>query len=1088
MNALIKFALHHRLLIVCLCLVTLVTGSITMAKLPIDIFPSLTRPRVTVMTECPGLSPEEVESLVTLPLEVAFNGATGVEAVRSSSGIGLSVIYVEFGWNTNIYVARQVVNERIAVVRDRLPETVKPELAPISSIMGQIVMVGMYSRDGSTPPMEVRTLADWAVRPRLLTIPGVAQVITMGGGRKQYQVKVEAAKLQAFDVTLDEVEQAVSESNQNATGGYLERGAREFLVRGLGRIQSVRDLEQTVVKAHGERSVLVGDIATVVEAPQVKRGDSSVNGHPSVVLTIAKQPTSDTRQLTEQIMRALNELKSSLPPDIQIEPELFQQREFIDRGIHNVLEALRDGAVLVLIILFLFLMNVRTTLITLTAIPLSIVITGLVFYFTGQSINVMTLGGLAVAMGELVDDAIVDIENVFRRLHLNARLPHPKPSLDVIYHASIEVRGCIVFGTMLVILVFLPLFALSGVEGRLFAPLGIAYIVSILASLLVSLTVTPVLGSLLLARQIERQGKQSSKGDGHGDPHTADSFLLRILKRAITPVIQFSMNPFGLKLILMTVVAAIVGSGILIVSLGTDFLPSFDEGAAQVNITLPPGSSLETSNRVTRMVDKAFRRHMAPDTGEEKSAEAPTHAPSFPFNLLASSSAGPVDKSLIRAFVRRSGRAEMDEHAEGVNVTEYILTMNPHSGVSRQEALAILRQDLEQIPGIEYEAEQPLAHLISHMLTGVSAQIAIKVFGDDLDTLRKTANEIKSAISGIPGLAPPVVEAQTLIPQLRIELNREKLAHCGITPGHVNRLIETALNGRTVSTVLEGSRTFDLVVKMDDESRTNVDAIRRLVVDLPNGGTVPLAAVARIYDGAGPNSISHERTKRRITIRGNTTDRDLGSVVADIQTAVKKNVRLPEGYFIEYGGQFEAQQDATRLISILSLVSLTGVFLVLYTQFPSTRIVLQIMLALPTAFVGGAVALWLTGQTLTVASMVGFISLGGIAARNGILLVAHYVHLMKEEGEHFTESMILRGSLERLAPVLMTALTAGIGLVPLVLGGQQPGKEILYPVATVILGGLITSTICEYVVHPGLFWRFSGSAAMRLSKATSHIE
>ena len=1092
MNALIKFALHNRMLIVCLSLITLVAGSMTMASLPIDIFPSLTRPRVTVMTECPGLSPEEVETLVTLPLEVAFNGATGVEAVRSSSGIGLSVIYVEFGWNTNIYVARQIVNERIAIVRDRLPEEVKPELAPISSIMGQIVMVGMYSKDGSTKPMDVRTLADWAVRPRLLTIPGVAQVITMGGGRKQYQVKVDAAQLQAHDVSLEDVEQALKESNQNATGGYLERGSLEFLVRGIGRVQSISDLEQTVVKSHGERSVLVRDVARVVEGPQVKRGDSSVNGHPAVVLTIAKQPTADTRGLTDKIIRALEELKASLPADIEIEPGLYQQREFIDRGIHNVLEALRDGAVLVLIILFLFLMNVRTTLITLTAIPLSIVITGLVFYFTGQSINVMTLGGLAVAMGELVDDAIVDIENVFRRLHLNARLPHPKPSLDVIYHASIEVRGCIVFGTMLVILVFLPLFALSGVEGRLFAPLGVAYIVSILASLLVSLTVTPVLGSLLLAGQIERQGKldaaKAAAGDAShaADPHGGDSYLLRILKRGITPVIHFSMNPWGLKLILLTVFAAIAGSGILVVSLGTDFLPPFDEGAAQVNITLPPGSSLETSNRVTRMVDKAFRKHMAADKTAGSTAAGQGTNAAFLFNLFSAAEAGdPNDKSLIKALVRRSGRAEMDEHAEGVHVTEYIVSMNPHSGVSRQGALAILRKDLEAIPGVEYEVEQPLAHLISHMLSGVSAQIAIKIYGDDLDTLRSKANEIKSAITGIPGLAPPVVEAQTLIPQLRIELNREQLALNGLTPGDVNRVVETALNGRTVSTILEGARTFDLVVRMDDEYRTDVDAIRRLVISLPSGGHIPLSAVSRIYDGAGPNTISHERTKRRITIRGNTTDRDLGSVVADIQAAVKQKVKLPEGYFIEYGGQFEAQQEATRLISILSLVSLAGVFLVLFTQFPSTRIVLQIMLALPTAFVGGAVALWLTNQTLTVAGMVGFISLGGIAARNGILLVAHYLHLMKEEGEEFTEAMILRGSLERLAPVLMTALTAGIGLVPLVLGGQQPGKEILYPVATVILGGLITSTICEYVVHPGLFWRFSGSAAKRLATSSN---
>jgi CzcA family heavy metal efflux pump len=1042
MNWLIRFSLHHRLLVVSLAMIALGLGTRTMIGLPIDIFPNLTRPRVTVMTECPGLSPEEVETLVTFPMETAFNGATGVEAVRSSSGIGLSVLYVEFGWNTDIYVARQTVNERLATVSSRMPEGVKPELAPISSIMGQIMMVGMYSKEGKTPPLEVRTLADWVVRPRLLTIPGVAQVITMGGGRKQFQVLVDPEQLTAFGVTLQDVEIALRESNQNATGGYVEQGSLEFLVRGVGRIQSVADLEESVVKSTTGRAVLIRDVAKIREGAQIKRGDSSVNGHPAVVLTIAKQPQGDTRRLTEEVTAALEEVKKALPADIVIEGEIYQQREFIDRGIENVLEALRDGAILVLIILFLFLLNFRTTFITLTAIPLSIVLTGLFFYWTGMSINVMTLGGLAVAMGELVDDAIVDIENVFRRLGQNAALPKPRPALTVIYEASIEVRSAIVYGTMLVILVFVPLFALSGVEGRLFAPLGIAYIVSILASLLISLTVTPVLGSLLLS------GKAAQS---HG---SKDSPLLRFLKAIATPIVRTSMHPFGLTVILLVVGTMMVGSGILVTQLGTDFLPQFDEGAAQVNVVLPPGSSLEASNRASAMVDKAFRRHMVDD-------EHP--------------------QGLVLYWVRRSGRAELDEHAEGVNITEYIVTLNPQSGVSRIDTLATLRKELEEIPGIEYEAEQPLAHLISHMLSGVSAQIAIKVYGDDLDVLRRKAQEIKTAITGVEGLAPPVVEPQQLIPQLRIDLNREQLAAYGLTAGYVNEFIETALNGRVVSTVLDGQRTFDLMVRLEDEYRTDFDLIQRLSVNLPQGGRIPLSTVAKIYEAGGPNTINRENVRRRITIRCNTTDRDLGSVVADIKQAVEAKVQLPEGYFIQYGGQFEAQQEATRMITLLSFVSLGGVFLVLYTLFPSARIVLQIMFALPTAFVGGALALWLTGQTLTVASMVGFISLGGIAARNGILLVSHYMHLMREEGEGFTPQMVLRGSLERLAPVLMTALTAGIGLVPLVLGGHQPGKEILYPVATVILGGLITCTICEYVVHPGLFFRFSGQDASRLT-------
>lgn len=838
------------------------------------------------------------------------------------------------------------------------------------------------------------------------------------------------------------------ESNQNATGGYLERGSMEYLVRGIGRATSPEQIANSVVKP-GKRPVLVRDVARVVEGAQIKRGDSSVNGHPAVVLVIAKQPDADTRRVTDLVEEAIAELKHSFQktnPDLVLDTTLYQQKSFIELGIHNVVEALRDGAILVVIILFLFLMNLRTTFITLTAIPLSIVLTGLFFYFTGMSVNVMTLGGLAVAMGELVDDAIVDIENVYRRLTENARLAQPRNTLTVIYEASIEIRSSIVFSTMLVILVFIPLFALHGIEGRLFAPLGVAYIVSILASLIISLTVTPVLGSLLLAksRAVEREH---------------DGLLLKTLKAVATPLIRISCHPAINNTLLLLVFAAVVGSVVLLTNLGSDFLPPFDEGVAQVNVVLPPGSSLEQSNRVSQMVDTAFRRHFKDD-------EHPN--------------------GLIQSFVRRSGRAELDEHAEGVNITEYIVTLNPTSGVSRQEALATLRAELEEIPGIEYEAEQPLAHMISHMLTGVSAQIAIKLFGDDLDVLRQKAQEIKTAIQNVPGMAPPVVEPQQLIPQLRIELDRERLAQYGITPGYVNEFIQTALHGTEVSTILEGQRKFDLVVRLDERFRTDFASLHRLSINLPEGGRIPLESVAKIYEAGGPNTINRENVRRRITIRCNTTDRDLGSVVADIRAIINDKVTLPEGYFVQIGGQFEAQQAATRMILLLSVASLVGVFLVLYTLYPSARIVLQIMLALPIAFVGGVLALWLTGQSLTVAGMVGFISLGGIAARNGILLVSHYLHLMREEHEPFSLQLVIRGSLERLAPVLMTALTTGIGLIPLVWGGLLPGKEILYPVATVILGGLVSSTLCEYLLHPAIFFRFSGQDATRLTKSPSH--
>lgn len=1040
MNALIRFALHHRLLIVSLALFTLIFGSVVVVTLPIDIFPDLTRPRVTVMTEAVGLAPEEVETLVTLPLETAFNGASGVEAVRSSSGPGLSVVFIEFGWRTDIHVARQVVQERIALASGRLPEGVKPQMAPISSIMGQIMLIGMSSQTGATSPMELRTLADWVVRQRLLTISGVAQVVTMGGERKQFQVLVNPESLLAYGVTLREVEQALRESNLNATGGYLEQGSTEYLVRGIGRIASLTDIEATVVKQRANRSLLVRDVARVVEGPEIKRGDSSINGRSCVVLTIAKQPGSDTRRLTETISKELSRLRDALPRDVVLS-EPYKQRTFIDLGVQNVIDALRDGALLILVVLLLFLMNLRTTFITLTAIPLSIVIAGLVFWCLGLSINVMTLGGLAVAMGELVDDAIVDIENVFRRLKENALLAEPEPVLRVVYHASVEVRGAIVYGTILVILVFIPILALDGIEGRLFTPLAIAYIVSILASLFVSLTVTPVLASILLRRT-------------RSDAQSGESLPLRLMKRIAAPVIRFSLNQAGLAVVLAAAFASIVASGVVLSRLGLDFLPEFDEGASQVTVTLPPGASLSTSNRISRMIDLRFGR-------------------------LLRTAANPYGP--IRSFVRRSGRAELDEHAEGVNVTEYIVTFNADSGLTRTQALDQLKAELREIPGFEPEVGQPLAHLIDHMLTGVSAQLAIKVYGEDLDVLRRKSTEIRNAILGVRGLAQAVVEPQHLVPQLRVALDRERLALYGLTPGYVNDFVETAIHGKTVSSVLEGQRTSDLIVRLDDPFRTDYANLHRLSLDLPDGGRIPLTAVARVYEGGGPNTINREKVQRRVTIRARAGGRDLDGVANDVRRVVAERVNLPRGYTVEYGGQFEAQRKATARIAWFGLVSFVGVFLTLYTLYPSGRIVIQIMFSIPAAFVGGVAGLYLTGQTLTVAGLVGFISLSGIASRNGILLVSHYLHLMREEGEQFTEKMVIRGSLERLAPVLMTSLTAGLGLLPLVLGGRQPGREILYPVATVILGGLITSTLCEYLVHPGLFLRFSGADAMRLA-------
>ncbi|MAT14925.1 MAG: CusA/CzcA family heavy metal efflux RND transporter [Planctomyces sp.] len=910
--------------------------------------------------------------------------------------------------------------------------------------------------------LTLRTMSDWIVRPRILKVSGVAEAFILGGDRKQYQVRIDPTALLEYEVTIQDVEQALKESNINTSGGFAVTGETERPIRILGRLgpeptRVVEELRQIPVKADDKRSILLGQLASVVEGAEFKRGDASVSGRPGVVFTIVKQPHVDTRGLTDRLENAFQEAEDALTADIVINPELFQLRNFIDRGIFNVGEALVIGATLVVIILFLFLLNFRTTFITLTAIPLSLVITTLVFriisWLSGAelSINVMTLGGLAVAMGELVDDAIVDVENIFRRLKENNALEQPRPVIQVVYEASKEIRSAIVFGTIVVILVFLPLFALSGVEGRLFAPLGVAYIVSILASLLVSLTVTPVLSYYLLPQSKATHAEK-------------DGILLRTLKRYVSYLVRLSMAQPALLLLLTWL--AVGFAGWELANMGKNFLPEFDEGSVQINVTLPPGSSLDASNAASGLIDDKLR-------AMQKTPQNPDGA--------------------ILHFVRRTGRAEMDEHASPVNAGEYILSMNPDSQHQREEILKRILDELkEEVPGVDVEVEQPLAHLISHMVSGVYAQIAIKIHGDDLNTLQQLAEQVKSTVQSIDGITPPVIEPIRQTEELHIELRSEDLAFHGLTRAYVATVLQTALQGEVVSQVLEGQRRFDLLVRLEEEYRTDYANLGRLRIDLPDDrGQIELRELADIGPGTGPNAVNRENARRRIVIRCNTQDRDLASAVREITRRVNREVSFPEGYFIEYGGQFESQQNATRTIVILAGVSVVGMFVVLMLLFPSIRVVLQILNALPTAFIGGVLALVITAQPLTVASLVGFISLGGIAVRNGILLVSHYFHLMREEGESFSKDMILRGSLERLAPVMMTALTAGFGLLPLVLGGQEPGREILYPVATVILGGLITSTFCEFLIHPGIFWRFSGKDATRISqfdKAEEHIE
>lgn len=1145
LNAVIRFALRYRMLVVVISMALMVYGSYLATQMPIDVFPDLDRPRVIIITECPGLATEEVETLVTQPIEIALLGASGVQAVRSQSTAGLNVIYIEFDWDTEIKTARQTVQERLVTLGNVLPEGILPQMTPPASIMGQIVVAGIYRQQGpnggelypigktdlmaemvtqdnqspkllvwepvdrhnvetwksvtldevvwhpdreldvsdpssgdraatikvlgkqhelalpstASRQLSLRTTADWVIRPRILKVTGVAEAFILGGDKKQYQVRIDPSALLEYDVTLQDVEQALKESNINTSGGFAVKGETERPIRVLGRLgpepyRVLEDLRNIPVKANQERTVLLSEVAHVVEGAQFKRGDGSVNGRPGVVFTVVKQPHVDTRDLTVRLEKALQEAEDSLPADIVINSELFQLRNFIDRGIFNVGEALVIGAVLVVIVLFLFLLNFRTTFITLTAIPLSLVITTLVFrlmgYITGTelSINVMTLGGLAVAMGELVDDAIVDVENIFRRLKENNSLDTPRSSLQVVYEASKEIRSAIVFGTAVVILVFLPLFALSGVEGRLFAPLGVAYIVSILASLLVSLTVTPVLSYYLLPLSKATHAEH-------------DGLLLRSMKWMASYLVRLSMAcPTFLLLLtwLMVVVA-----GWQMSQLGRNFLPEFDEGSVQINVTLPPSSSLEASNQTSGLIDTRLREL-------QKSPKNPNGE--------------------ILHFVRRTGRAEMDEHASPVNAGEYILSMNPDSGRHRDEILDELLEKLgEEVPGIDIEVEQPLAHLISHMVSGVYAQIAIKIHGDDLDMLRQLAERVKSTVQNIDGVTPPVIEPIQQTGELHIKLRSGDLAFHGVTRAYIANILQTALQGEVISQVLEGQRKFDLLVRLEEEYRTDYANLGRLRIDLPDDrGQIELSELADIGRGSGPNAVNRENARRRMVIRCNTQDRDLASTVAEIERRVQSQVELPEGYFIEYGGQFESQQRATRTIVVLAGVSVIGMFVVLTILFPSVRVVLQILNALPTAFIGGVLALVITNQSLTVASLVGFISLGGIAVRNGILLVTHYFHLMKEEGEEFSRDMIMRGSLERLAPVLMTALTAGIGLIPLVLGGQEPGREILYPVATVILGGLFTSTFCEFLIHPGIFWKYSGKDAARLAQLDASNE
>ncbi len=1021
LDRVIHWSLRNRLLVVIASALLLLVGTYTAARMPVDVFPDLTAPTVTVLTEAHGMAPQEVETLVTFPVETAVNGATGVRRVRSSTSQGISIVWVEFDWGSDIFQARQIVNEKLQLVAGSLPAGVPPPvLAPISSIMGEIMLIGITG-DRTVSPMEMRSVADWTLRRRLLAVPGVSQVIPIGGEVKQYQVLVSPEGLRAYDVTLQDVLAAAEGSNVNASGGvFMDRG-QEYLIRGVGRVQDARDIASTVVTTRGGVPVLIGDVAEVRIGAATKLGDGSVNAAPAVVMSIQKQPNTNTLELTERIDETLAEIQATLPAGMTINRGVFRQAEFIETSVDNVIEALRDGAILVVLILFLFLWSFRTTFISVLAIPLSLVVAIFALKGLGISINTMTLGGMAIAIGALVDDAVIDVENVFRRLRENRHLPPDdrRPSLEVIFLASKEIRASIVTATLIICIVFVPLFFLSGVEGRMLRPLGIAYIVSILASLVVALTLTPALCAYLLPKAKALEGDE-------------ESWVARRLKSGYARVLGPALrHP---KQIIAGAALVVVAAVAVVPFLGRAFLPEFNEGTLVISALTLPGTSLEESDAMGRRIEEILLEHTA-----------------------------------VGETARRTGRAELDEHAQGVNAAEIDVRLNLEEH-EMEAVLEELRAELTAVPGTQITIGQPIGHRIDHMLSGTRASIAMKLFGPDLYELRNLAEQIRAAAAEVPGTVDLAVEQQADVPQVRIAMDRAAMARYGVTPDHLAEMIDVAFAGEAVSQVLEGQESYDLVVRFDSTSRGTLERITNAHFDTPVGVQVPLSTLAQVRNDRGPNTISRENVQRKIVIQSNVSGRDVGSVVDEIRERVAEQVDLPDGYYLEYGGQFESAGEATRTIGLLSLVSLTAVFLLLFLEFGSTKQALLVMVNLPLALVGGIFAVVLTGGVLNIATLVGFITLFGIAVRNGILLVSHYNHLLAE-GEPLEEA-VRRGSMERLNPVLMTALSAGLALIPLAIAGGEPGNEIQSPMAIVVLGGLLTAVVLNMVVVPALFLRY----------------
>ncbi len=1055
LNKMIQWSLANRAVIIGLAIILMVMGVRTATELPVEVLPDLTKPTVIVLTESPGLAPEEVEMRVTQPIESALMGVAGLTRLRSNSDVSLSLVYAEFGWDTDIYKARMLVQERLQGVREQLPEGVQPFMTPVASLMGEILLVGVRStvkegEAGYIPPREVRSLADWTVKRRLQSISGIAEILNMGGGVKQIEIQPDPFKMQANNVSYAELELAATEAANTTTGGFLNTGPTEIMVRNLSMTVELNDIARTVIKKINDRPIAISDVATVQWGVEPMRGDATVSQAPEksptygVIMSITKAPGFDTRKLTEQIKAALEELKPTFPQGVET-TLLFQQKDFIDHAIGNLTEAIRDGAIMVTVVLFLFLLNFRTTFITLMAMPLSFGITLLIFKWFGISVNSMTLGGLAVAIGMVVDDAIVDVENVFRRLRENAALATPEPRLQVIAKASGEVRNSILYATILIILVFLPLLGLTGVEGKLFAPIAIATIISMIASFIVSLTAIPVLCSMLL----------KPKG-GHGHE---EGRLVRGMKWLLEhTLLRFALNQplIVLAIALIMLVAAFS----LYPKMNKDFLPKFQEETALIAATTAPGTSLEEMNKISDVIEQQI-----------------------------------LSVPEVRKVGRRLGRAERGDHVVPVSTAEFDVDFREiegekgSKGRDRKAILDDLNKKIKTVPGVFAVVSGPLADRIGHMMSGVSAPVAVKVFGPDLEKLRQIGIEIQTVAKSIPGFEDCKLDQTSYIPQLRIEADRDRAKAYGIAPGRLNEQLSALIGGKELVELRDGQRAVNLVMRLPIAWRDSPDKIADLPIETSGAQRIPLSLVADVREAKGPNVIFRENSQRRFALAIKPSVRDVSNLVVRLQSEVKEKVKLPEGYFITFEGEFQAQQEATQRIVMFSSIVFMAVFLMLYGYFRSASLALQVLVNIPLALMGGLAFTYFKLNNISIATLVGFIAVGGVAARNGIMMISHYLHLMRHEGEAFGPEMIVRGTLERLVPVLMTALSAGIGLIPLVLAANQPGKEILHPVAVVIVGGLVSSTFLDMAVTPAMFWllgRKAAAQAIKLDAAASH--